>query len=69
MHVNDLHQRIWPTKEADSDSGREDLGETVKSQYSTNFGLFQFQRKVRRNSRRITIVQIVVWVIYVEIRS
>lgn len=46
VHVDDCHEGIWATHEANADARGEDLGEAVEADYPPNVGLLELKGEV-----------------------
>ena len=64
VHVDDVHDRRGPAREADADARGEDLGERVEAEHAADRGeRLALERKVRRRARRGAEVEEVVRVV------
>ena len=64
MHVDDVHDRRGPAREADADARGEDLGERVEAEHAPDLREHaRLERKVRRRARGGAEVEVVVGVV------
>ena len=68
MHVDFVQNGLGATDEPDPDPGGEDLGQTVESDHTSDFGELALEREIRPRTGGLSEVEVVVGVIWRELR-
>ena len=68
MHIDLVQDGIGATDEPDPDPSGEDLGQTVESDHTSDFGELALEREIRPRSGGLAEVEVVVGVIWRELR-
>ena len=68
MHVDLVQDGLGATDEPDPDPGGENLGQTVESDHTSDFGELALEREIRPRTGGLAEVEVVVGVIWRESR-